>query len=304
VLWQVLHEAPGENWGLFVFMMVFTGLLTFNFAWFREQLCIVICPYGRLQSVLIDDNSMVVGYDAKRGEPRGHKGTAGAGDCIACNRCVQVCPTGIDIRQGLQLECIACTACIDACDDVMDKLDRKRGLIRYASLTQLAGGSTKWIRPRTIVYTVMLTVGTLFAAFTFSKVRPANFAVTRIVGTPYIVDDEHVRNQFLLRVVNKTNAPATFTVSVTGATGLQQSGFNEAMTLPAMAEEVHPLILSQSRSTYAGRFKFQFVLRDKAGTFELKRDAEFLGPDADLLKEQGNEREREHGEREKEHERR
>ena len=118
-VWDMMRSAPAEHWGAFLFIAIATGVLYFNFAWFREQLCIVICPYGRIQSALIDDHSLVIGYDAKRGEPRGKAGTPDAGDCVACNRCVQVCPTGIDIRQGLQMECVGCTACIDACDDVM-----------------------------------------------------------------------------------------------------------------------------------------------------------------------------------------
>ncbi len=106
----------------------------FNFAWFREQTCLAICPYGRLQSVLTDPDSLVIGYDEKRGEPRGKAKGEGVGDCVDCNRCVVVCPTGIDIRNGLQLDCIGCARCIDACDDVMDKLHRPRGLVRYDSL--------------------------------------------------------------------------------------------------------------------------------------------------------------------------
>jgi len=196
-LWAMMGAAPGEHWSLFVFMAVFTGALYFNFAWFREQLCIVICPYGRIQSALTDDHSLVIGYDAKRGEPRGRgqrtedggQRTEGAsfqgagpairplssalcppssvfrppssvsGDCVACNRCVHVCPTGIDIRHGLQMECIGCTACIDACDEVMTRLHRPRGLIRYDSQSAFAGRPTHWLRPRTLLYGVLLLVG-------------------------------------------------------------------------------------------------------------------------------------------------
>jgi hypothetical protein len=112
-VWVMMRAAPTEHWSAFGVIAVATGALYFNFAWFREQLCIVVCPYGRIQSALIDDNSLVVGYDAKRGEPRGKVGTPAAGDCVACSRCVQVCPTGIDIKQGLQMECVSCTQCID-----------------------------------------------------------------------------------------------------------------------------------------------------------------------------------------------
>ncbi|MES2307644.1 MAG: cytochrome c oxidase accessory protein CcoG, partial [Verrucomicrobiota bacterium] len=133
-LYRMMLVNPWENGTYFLQAMFVTGVLYFNFAWFREQFCIVLCPYGRFQSALIDDHSVIIGYDEKRGEPRGKVGTEGAGDCIDCLRCVQVCPTGIDIRQGLQIECIGCSNCVDACNEVMKKIDRPPGLIRYDSL--------------------------------------------------------------------------------------------------------------------------------------------------------------------------
>ncbi|MFO0628101.1 MAG: cytochrome c oxidase accessory protein CcoG [Polyangiales bacterium] len=138
--------GPGAHPEAFLAVTIATGLIFFDVAWFREQLCLAICPYGRLQSAMIDPDTLVVGYDAKRGEPRGKAKGDGVGDCVDCNRCVVVCPTGIDIRHGLQLDCIACTQCIDACDEVMDKLHRPRGLIRYDSPTRASrtspGGSS------------------------------------------------------------------------------------------------------------------------------------------------------------------
>lgn len=291
-LWNMMSSSPSDHAAAFVFMLVATGILYFNFAWFREQLCIVICPYGRLQSVLIDDNSLVIGYDAKRGEPRGKLGTQGAGDCVACNRCVHVCPTGIDIRQGLQMECIACSACVDACDEVMDRVKKPRGLIRYDSLSGLAGKPTRWLRPRTIIYTLLFVAGAIVSAVTFAKVKPASFAVTRIVGTPYVVDEQNVRNQFMVRIVNKRPEIGHYVVTVESgrAVGIVQTGFEGDVTLPAMAEEVRPLIVSQNRANYQGPFQLTLKLRDEAGTFELERKAEFLGPDADLLKEDDREK--------------
>lgn len=135
---MVLRE-PADNPGLFLGMLVMTALFAFNFGWFREQTCLIVCPYGRLQGVLLDKLTLIVGYDKTRGEPRGRLGTSGAGDCTNCRRCVTVCPTGIDIRDGLQMECIGCTACIDACDDQMDKIRKPKGLIRYTTEAELAG---------------------------------------------------------------------------------------------------------------------------------------------------------------------
>ena len=184
-LWKMMRNSPSQHWSAFLFVFAMAAALWFDFAWFREQFCIVLCPYGRLQSVLMDNHTITVGYDAGRGEPRGKKGTPGAGDCVDCIRCVQVCPTGIDIRQGSQIECIACAACIDACGEVMAKLQRPLGLIRYDSANGFSGGKTRFIRPRTIVYTILLAVGATAAAFSASTFRTATVSVLRMQGAPY-----------------------------------------------------------------------------------------------------------------------
>lgn len=155
-LLSMMGHSPTDNWFYFVLVSSITGVLLFDFGWFREQFCVIMCPYGRFQSVLMDSTSLAVIYDEKRGEPR--KGTPaakekGAGDCVACNRCVQVCPTGIDIRQGVQMECIACTGCIDACDEIMEKVNKPKGLIRYGNVD---GTSWKIKKPRALVYLGLL----------------------------------------------------------------------------------------------------------------------------------------------------
>ena len=293
-VWDMMRHAPAEHWGAFGFIAIATGILYFNFAWFREQLCIVICPYGRIQSALIDDHSLVIGYDAKRGEPRGKAGTPEAGACVDCNRCVQVCPTGIDIRQGLQMECIGCTACIDACDDVMVRLHRPKGLVRYDSQKAFTGSRTRWIRPRTILYFVLLLAGASVASWAISTVKPANFGVTRMTGAPYIVDETSVRNQFLVRIVNKHNTPAQFVVRIDHAPdGIRQTGFDAAVTVGPMGELVQPLILQQTRASYHGPFHFRIGVEEAAGKFKLAREVEFLGPEARLLREDEEEK-REH----------
>jgi len=293
-LWRMMGAAPTEHWSAFVFIGAGTGILYFNFAWFREQLCIVICPYGRLQSALVDEHSLIIGYDGLRGEPRMNlkdaraPGAPPAGDCIDCDRCVQVCPTGIDIRQGLQLECIGCTACVDACDEVMGRLNRLPGLIRYDSLAGLLGHRTRWLRVRTAVYGVLLLIGAGVATWALSTVRPANFGVTRMIGAPYIVDSAFVRNQFLLRIVNKRTEPERFVLEI-NATGavLRRSGFEGEVEVPPLGEVVQPLVLQESRSEYAGPFSFGMRLRAADGSFEIDRRAQFLGPDVRLLREDG-----------------
>jgi polyferredoxin len=327
-VWDMMRAAPAEHWGAFVFIAIATGVLYFNFAWFREQLCIVVCPYGRIQSALIDDHSLVIGYDSDRGEPRGvvrrqESGDRGQGtgdkkqetgdrrqetamelspvarplspvplspvpqgDCVDCSRCVQVCPTGIDIRQGLQMECIGCTACIDACNDVMTRLNRAPNLIRYDSQVAFTGGRTRWLRPRTMIYGILLLVGASVTTWALSTVKPAYVEVTRMTGAPYIVDEVTVRNQFLVRVVNKRNEPVTFAFHLTGTpAGVRQIGVPEQMVVGALAEVVTPLVLQQSRAEYSGPFKFGVRVEDQRRKLTLRRTVEFLGPEARLLRE-------------------
>jgi cytochrome c oxidase accessory protein FixG len=290
-LWLYLHEAPGEHWASFLFVFVAAGFLYFNFAWFREQLCIVICPYGRLQSALSDDHTMVIGYDTARGEPRGRLGLPDAGACIDCNRCVNVCPTGIDIRHGLQLECIGCAACIDACDEVMTKVHRPTGLIRYDSLSGFGGGITRWIRPRTMVYGILLLCGAAVAMFAFSAVKPVNFQIYRMSGAAYFVGADEVRNQFMVRLVSKSTGPETFVVSTAGLPpGVRQTGFSAPVTVAPLEESVSPLVLLIERKFYHGPFKFTVNVSNPARSLVLSREVEFMGPDGKLLEEEDHDK--------------
>lgn len=297
-LWAMMTVSPTEHWGSFLFVAITTAVLYFNFAWFREQLCIVICPYGRLQSALIDDNSMVIGYDMTRGEPRGKLNAPGAGHCIDCSRCVQVCPTGIDIRQGLQMECVGCTACIDACDDVMDKVKRPRGLIRYDSLNGFAGKATQWLRPRTFVYFGLFLVGAGVSVWALTTVRPASLGITRMQGSPYYVDAAYVRNQYMVRVVNKRNEPVVFNVVlVQGPAGAEAKGFEQALMIGPLGEELRPFVVQVPRKVYTGNARLQLRLTDTDGQCDLFKETEFVGPSPALLKEDEDEErnEKNHG---------
>lgn len=164
---EMVLRPPSENWTSFLFILITTGILYFNFAWFREQFCIIMCPYGRLQSSLFDNTTMIVGYDKARG------------DCIECNKCVNVCPTGIDIRDGVQMECIACTACMDACDDIMKKVKKPLGLIKYTSEDELAGKKISKFRPRTIVYALFLLGICGAFIFTLSMRKPIGVEIIK-----------------------------------------------------------------------------------------------------------------------------
>jgi len=281
-LYPLITGAPTAHPTAFIGMAAMTAVLLFNFWWFREQLCLAICPYGRLQSALIDDNSVIVGYDARRGEPRG-KAVAGitTGDCIDCRRCVQVCPTGIDIRQGLQMECIACTSCIDACDDIMTKLQRPVGLVRYASLNELNGGQTQYWRPRTILYAALFGIGAVVATLSLSQIQTAGFKLTRQPGVElYTASPGAVTNFFRAKILNKQGHAVRFFVetdfSPVPITILNQS---TGLLVGPEGEVTLPLIIMVDRAHYTGEFNLTVRLRSEDGKTQLKQKLHFLGPE-------------------------
>lgn len=214
-LTAIITDNPANHLHGLTFMVSFTLIFFGIFARFREQACTFICPYGRFQSTLIDENSIVVAYDYKRGEKRGalHRGqtpeqrtTAGQGDCIDCHQCVTICPTGIDIRNGTQMECVHCTACIDACDAVMDKIKRPRGLIRYASLDAVERGQkTLKVTPRLIGYTcILLALVSLEIFLIFSRTQIGT-TVLRAPGALFQqMPNGKISNLYLLKLINKT----------------------------------------------------------------------------------------------------
>ena len=213
----MVTAPPAQNMEAFIWMAATTLILYGNFAWFREQLCLVICPYGRYQSVLTDTRTINVGYDFKRGEPRGKKSKNAEqelGDCVDCNRCVAVCPTGIDIRNGLQIDCVACAACIDACDEIMVKVGRPTGLIRYDSHNSFEGKETKGRRARIFFYVFMALVGVGAATVAFSSRKAFEAKLLRSGGAPFVVKGDEATNYLSLHVVNKRQRHAKIKVSV------------------------------------------------------------------------------------------
>jgi cytochrome c oxidase accessory protein FixG len=285
-LYQYMRESPLEHKTSFAIVVSLTGALYFAFSWFREQFCIILCPYGRIQSALTDDDTMVIGYDAKRGEPRGKASDSSKGDCINCQRCVTVCPTGIDIRNGLQMECIGCSACIDACDDIMAKVKRPKGLIRYDSMNGLSGKKTQFIRPRTILYSGFMLLGAIAMIFSLTRVHDVEASLTRLRGMPYFVTDEAVRNQFQIRLITKRNVPTTFRLSLEGApTGMQAFGVDQPIVVDAQGSSVHPFVVSIDREQYAGKGEFYLIVESQPGGTRLKRKISFEGPNAKLLRE-------------------
>jgi cytochrome c oxidase accessory protein FixG len=281
-LLEMLRESPSAHPGAFLLVIGATAALWFAFAWFREQFCIVLCPYGRLQSLLTDEHSLVIGYDAVRGEPRRGKrvqpGVA-RGDCVDCAKCVQACPTGIDIRQGLQLECIGCAACVDACDGVMRKLKRPAGLIRYDSIAGLAGQPRVFWRPRLALYAALMLAGITAAGFAVSTVRSAVVSVTRLPGAPYFVQGDSVRNQFLLRIFNKMPQPGVFRIELEGRRpeGLQIQG-NTSEEVPGWGEAEMSLVVTVPAAWLQGQVPLQCVVRDAANEVLVRKPLKLLGP--------------------------
>ncbi len=221
----IVQHSPGENLAGFIGLIAFTVIFYGIYAKFREQACIAVCPYGRLQSVLLTKESIVVAYDWLRGEPRGHlkkdlTKQTNTGDCIDCKLCVHVCPTGIDIRHGTQLECVNCTACIDACDDVMVKIGKPKGLIRFASHKSIQDGISKIITPRVIAYTFVL-VG-LIGILSFALITRSNVETTilKVPGTLYQREAGFITNLYNIEFVNKTFDPIKLEVRVENPKGV------------------------------------------------------------------------------------
>jgi len=210
-LFEYFSEGLMAHLGGFTGLVIFAGAFYFVFAFFREQVCTIACPYGRLQSVLIDKKSIIVGYDYKRGEPRmplSKNREANAGDCIDCNKCVIVCPTGIDIRNGTQMECINCTACMDACDSTMDKIKKPRGLIRYDSEEGIATGKHKIFNPRSIAYSVVLTLLIFFVAGLFMIRGDFEATILRARGSLFQeYGADSISNIYNFNIVNKIREP-------------------------------------------------------------------------------------------------
>lgn len=210
-------RSPFEHPGGFLVVGVTAGLVFADFGFFREQMCTIACPYARLQSALLDSRSLVVGYDQARGEPRGRG--AGRGDCVDCKACVVTCPTGIDIREGLQLECIACAQCVDACDSVMRKFKRAPGLIRYDAAHRFGAprGSLAPRRVRVYVYAAALALlVTALVIFGRAAQRP-EITVLRTQGAPFELRGARVQNQVRLKIQNRNSEASRFTLELEGA---------------------------------------------------------------------------------------
>jgi cytochrome c oxidase accessory protein FixG len=265
-------------------MAAFTTIFYLLFAKFREQACIAVCPYGRLQGVLLSKESIVVAYDWLRGEPRGHiRRNASAelihGDCVDCKLCVQVCPTGIDIRNGTQLECVNCTACIDACDDVMIKIGKPKGLIRFASINSITHGIQKIITPRVIGYSLVLIALLGVLSFSLATRTDVETTVLKVPGTLYQREPGLITNLYNVEFVNKTFDELNLEVKVESpAEGFIEKVDRKPVVVPSegMLKTVYFIKIPEGKITNA---RTVVMLGIYSGDKKLETvKAKFIGP--------------------------
>ncbi len=280
-LLKIVTDPVSQHVSGFISIIIFTALFYFVFAWFREQACILVCPYGRLQSVLLDKNSIVIAYDFVRGEPRGklkEKKEKNLGDCIDCKQCVKVCPTGIDIRNGTQLECVNCTACIDACDTIMDRINLPRGLIRYDSMEGIKNKvKFKWT-PRVIGYCTVLLALVITISFLLANRSNTDINILRTPGMLFQNQPGNkVSNLYSLKVTNKTFEVMTLKLELEGETGEIKLFGDEIIIKPLEIYEANFMILLPKEKIKSTNTPVNINVTSEGKIIE-KISSTFLGP--------------------------
>jgi cytochrome c oxidase accessory protein FixG len=282
--WMI--TSPSDNLPTFLVMVSTTGLIYFDFAYFREQTCIVACPYGRLQTVLLDRQSMIVGYDVNRGEPRGNPKKAKPGeergDCIDCKLCTRVCPVGIDIRDGLQMECITCSSCVDACNSVMKRVGSAQGLVRYTSQDEQAGRAKRLLRPRVVIYpAILVLVFTLFGVAIGGK-GSVDVTLLRGIGSPFTVlsGDEGVSNQIRVKLVNRSGDDREYRLALKAPSGFRMVAPLNPVPVKEGGSETATIFIIGPRAAFTGGGGEQAIklrITDSTG-LDLDRPYRLLGP--------------------------
>jgi len=273
--------------GWTLFWMFFYSFATYgNAGYMREQVCKYMCPYARFQSAMFDKDTLIISYDEKRGDPRGGRKRsvdpkqAGLGDCIDCKLCVQVCPTGIDIRDGLQYECIACAACIDACDSIMDKMNYPRGLVRYSTENAMNNESTHVLRPRMFVYATLLLVIIAGLVISMASRTPVILDVIRDRNSLYReLPGDLIENIYTLKIINQSNDARWFKLSVAGVPGLVLDGVEDEIAVDGGDILSMPVRVRTNRDNAYGIMNITFNLAatdDESVT--VIEDSRFLGP--------------------------
>ena len=257
--------------GISLFWVVFfSGATYLSAGWLREAVCMHMCPYARFQSVMFDKDTLAIAYDARRGESRGPRkrgvqpAQAGLGDCIDCTMCVQVCPTGIDIRDGLQMECIGCAACVDACDSVMDKMGYARGLVRYTSEHELQGGKTHLLRPRLIGYAAVLVVMIGALVIALNQRSMVSLDVIKDRGLFRENSLGQIENIYSLKIINKTQQPQHYRVALQQGDDFQLNGKTELTLAPGEIAEVPVSVSLLAERPKSSSQPLEFVVTDTA----------------------------------------
>ena len=280
---QWVRRSPLEHPVPFLVMLAVTGLMMFDFAYFREQACIVACPYGRFQSVMLDRDSLIVSYDPVAANRAANWPTASPvrshGDCIDCGVCTDTCPTGIDIREGLQLECIACTQCIDACNGVMERIGKPKGLIRLSSQAAIEGHPGRWLRLRVILYpALMLVLATVFLVVLCNK-KSADVTILQGVGLPYSeTAPGEITNQVRVIIENRSGRDAVYRIEIAGDAQAHFARAPEAISLAAGQTAKTPLaIVAPATAFQRGICDIQLRVSDDK-TFQQDTACRLLGP--------------------------
>lgn len=284
--YQVVTDSPANHIAGLISILIFTGVFYFVFSWFREQVCIVACPYGRLQGVMLDRNSIVVAYDYVRGEMRGkfkkneNREESNKGDCIDCNQCVNVCPTGIDIRNGTQLECVNCTACIDACDHMMESVGLPKGLIRYDSEEGIVNKEKKIWSTRTIGYTVVLTIILCVVGFFLMSRSEVEATVLKTTGQEYQKrSGNKISNLYNYKIINKTYDSIPAEIRLKDMEGEIKIIGTESILIPSesIAEGSFFLILDMDQLTQR-KTAIEFEIINSKGELLDDMNTSFLAP--------------------------
>ena len=268
-------------WGLFY------GFATYgNAGYMREQVCKYMCPYARFQSAMFDKDTLIISYDEKRGEPRGGRKRsvdpkeAGLGDCIDCQLCVQVCPTGIDIRDGLQYECIACAACIDACDSIMDKMNYPRGLVLFTTEHSLEHESTRVFRPRMLVYATLLAILVVGLVTAMASRTPVILDVMRDRNALYReLPNDLIENIYTLKIVNQSNEARSFELQISGIDGITVDGAPDDIRVNGGSVLSLPVRVRAERDKASGVSELFFAITAKDdSSIKMEEDSRFIGP--------------------------